>query len=63
MTSTRTFRTQVSCSLVVEVCSVRSVCSVRVASPTAVCVHSFPSLVMVVFASKVCWSLQQLAMI
>ena len=29
----------------------------RVASPTALRVHSFLSLVMAVFASKMCWSL------
>ena len=63
VTCTCTFRTQVSYSSVVEVCFVCSVCSVRVASLTAVHVHSFPSLVMAVFASKICWSLQQLAMI
>ena len=63
VTCTRTFRTQVSYSSVVKVCCIHSVRSVRVANPTAVRVHNFPSLVMAVFASKICWSLQQLAMI
>ena len=43
-----------SYSSVVEVCSVRFALQ-----GTALCVYSFPSLVMAVFASKICWSLQQ----
>ena len=35
--------------------SLSSLC--RVASPTGLRVHSFPSLVMAVFSSKICWSL------
>ena len=54
VTCTRTFRRQVrGCRGMFR--SLSSLC--RVDSPTALRVHSFPSLAMAVFSSKICWSL------